>query len=153
MKAIEVITLLANKNTEFFNALHSYCEQEDVLGLSVVMKQDYSRSILLLDGNGCSMLDSKKVTKQFVQIIKVTDEEFDKLIRAYYHDKDWMDNDDDDDDDDVDDDNDVDSDDDADIFDETGNVSTINTSETRQGSCKVEINQETGVISIYTNVI
>ena len=140
MKAIEVVTLLANKDTEFFNALHSYCEQEDVLGLSVVMKQDYSRSILLLDGDGSSVLDSKKVTKQSVQIIKVIDEEFDKLIRAYYHDKDWMDNDDDDDDD-------------VDIFDETGNVSTINTSETRQGSCKVEINQETGVISIYTNVI
>ena len=42
MKAIEVITLLANKDTKFFNALHNYCEQEDVLGLSVVMKQDYS---------------------------------------------------------------------------------------------------------------
>lgn len=28
MKAIEVVTLLANKDTEFFNALHSYCEQE-----------------------------------------------------------------------------------------------------------------------------
>ena len=140
MKAIEVVTLLANKDTKFFNALHIYCEQEDVLGLSVVMKQDYSRSILLLDGDGHSVLDSKKVTKQSVQIIKVTDDEFDKLIRAYYHERDWMEDLDNDDDD-------------ADIFDETGNVSTINTSETRQGSCKVEINQETGVISIYTNVI
>ena len=46
-----------------------------------------------------------------------------------------------------------DSDDDVDIFDETGNVSAINTSEVRQGACKVEINQETGVISIYTNAI
>ena len=144
MKAIEVVTLLANKDTEFFNALHNYCEQEDVLGLSVVMKQDYSRSILLLDDDGLSVLDSKKVTKQFVQIIKVTDDEFDKLIRAFYHDKNWMG--DDVDDDDVD-------DDDVDIFDEDEATPTINTSETRQGSCKVEINQETGVISIYTNVI
>ena len=139
MKAIEVVTLLANKDTEFFNALHNYCEQEDVLGLSVIMKQDYSRSILLLDSDGMSVLDSKKVTKQSVQIIKVTDDEFDKLIRAFYHDKDWMG-------DDVD-------DDDVDIFDEDEATSTINTSETRQGSCKVEINQETGVISIYTNAI
>ena len=44
-------------------------------------------------------------------------------------------------------------DDDVDIFDESNNTSTINTLETRQGACKVEINQETGVISIYTNAI
>lgn len=138
MKAIEVITLLANKNTKFFNALHDYCEQEDVLGLSVIMKQDYSRSILLLDSDGMSVLDSKKVTKQSVQIIKVDEEEFAKLVRVYYHDKEWMDDLDDDD---------------VDIFDESNNISTINTSETRQGACKVEINQETGVISIYTNAI
>ena len=138
MKAIEVVTLLANKDTEFFNALHNYCEQEDVLGLSVVMKQDYSRSILLLDSDGMSVLDSKKVTKQSVQIIKVDEEEFAKLVRVYYHDKEWMDDLDDDD---------------VDIFDESNNISTINTSETRQGACKVEINQETGVISIYTNAI
>lgn len=138
MKAIEVVTLLANKDTEFFNALHSYCEQEDVLGLSVVMKQDYSRSILLLDSDAMSVLDSKKVTKQSVQIIKVDEEEFAKLVRVYYHDKEWMDDLDDDD---------------VDIFDESNNISTINTSETRQGACKVEINQETGVISIYTNAI
>lgn len=138
MKAIEVITLLANKDTEFFNALHNYCEQEDVLGLSVIMKQDYSRSILLLDSDGMSVLDSKKVTKQSVQIIKVDEEEFAKLVRVYYHDKEWMDDLDDDD---------------VDIFDESNNTSTINTSETRQGACKVEINQETGVISIYTNAI
>ena len=138
MKAIEVITLLANKDTEFFNALHNYCEQEDVLGLSVIMKQDYSRSILLLDSDGMSVLDSKKVTKQSVQIIKVDEEEFAKLVRVYYHDKEWMDDLDDDD---------------VDIFDESNNISTINTSETRQGACKVEINQETGVISIYTNAI
>lgn len=140
MKAIEVVTLLKNKNNEFFNALHTYCRQEDVIGLSVVMKEDYSRSIFLLDSNGLSVLDGKKVTKQSVQIIKVNDEEFAQLVRAYYHDKDWMDDVDNDDDD-------------VDIFDETGNVSTINTSEVRQGACKVEINQETGVISIYTNVI
>ena len=139
MKAIEVVTLLANKDTKFFNALHSYCEQEDVLGLSVIMKQDYSRSILLLDNDGVSVLDSKKVTKQSVQIIKVDEEEFAKLVRVYYHDKEWMD--------------DLDDDDDVDIFDESNNTSTINTSETRQGACKVEINQETGVISIYTNAI
>ena len=138
MKAIEVITLLANKDTKFFNALHIYCEQEDVLGLSVIMKQDYSRSILLLDSDGMSVLDSKKVTKQSVQIIKVDEKEFAKLVRVYYHDKEWMDDLDDDD---------------VDIFDESNNTSTINTSETRQGACKVEINQETGVISIYTNVI
>lgn len=138
MKAIEVVTLLANKDTEFFNALHNYCEQEDVLGLSVIMKQDYSRSILLLDSDGMSVLDSKKVTKQSVQIIKVDEEEFAKLVRVYYHDKEWMDDLDDDD---------------VDIFDESNNISTINTSETRQGACKVEINQETGVISIYTNAI
>lgn len=138
MKAIEVITLLANKNTKFFNALHDYCEQEDVLGLSVIMKQDYSRSILLLDSDAMSVLDSKKVTKQSVQIIKVDEEEFAKLVRVYYHDKEWMDDLDDDD---------------VDIFDESNNISTINTSETRQGACKVEINQETGVISIYTNAI
>ena len=138
MKAIEVVTLLANKDTEFFNALHNYCEQEDVLGLSVTMKQDYSRSILLLDSDGMSVLDSKKVTKQSVQIIKVDEEEFAKLVRVYYHDKEWMDDLDDDD---------------VDIFDESNNTSTINTSETRQGACKVEINQETGVISIYTNAI
>ena len=138
MKAIEVVTLLANKDTEFFNALHNYCEQEDVLGLSVVMKQDYSRSILLLDSDGMSVLDSKKVTKQSVQIIKVDEEKFANLVRVYYHDKEWMDDLDDDD---------------VDIFDESNNVSTINTSETRQGACKVEINQETGVISIYTNAI
>lgn len=138
MKAIEVITLLANKDTKFFNALHNYCEQEDVLGLSVIMKQDYSRSILLLDSDGMSVLDSKKVTKQSVQIIKVDEEEFAKLVRVYYHDKEWMDDLDDDD---------------VDIFDESNNTSTINTSETRQGACKVEINQETGVISIYTNAI
>lgn len=138
MKAIEVVTLLANKDTEFFNALHNYCEQEDVLGLSVIMKQDYSRSILLLDSDGMSVLDSKKVTKQSVQIIKVDEEEFAKLVRVYYHDKEWMDDLDDDD---------------VDIFDESNNTSTINTSETRQGACKVEINQETGVISIYTNAI
>ena len=138
MKAIEVVTLLANKDTEFFNALHNYCEQEDVLGLSVIMKQDYSRSILLLDSDGMSVLDSKKVTKQSVQIIKVDEEEFAKLVRVYYHDKEWMDDLDDDD---------------MDIFDESNNTSTINTSETRQGACKVEINQETGVISIYTNAI
>ena len=140
MKAIEVVTLLANKDTEFFNALHNYCEQEDVLGLSVIMKQDYSRSILLLDDDGVSVLDSKKVTKQSVQIIKVDEEEFAKLVRVYYHDKEWMDDLDDDDDD-------------VDIFDETNNTSTISTSDTRQGACKVEINQETGVISIYTNAI
>jgi len=140
MKAIEVITLLANKDTKFFNALHNYCVQEDVLGLSVVMKQDYSRSILLLNGNGSYVLDGKKVTKQSVQIIKVNDEEFANLVRVYYHDKSWMVETDD-------------SDDDVDIFDETGNVSAINTSEVRQGACKVEINQETGVISIYTNAI
>lgn len=138
MKAIEVVTLLANKDTEFFNALHNYCEQEDVLGLSVIMKQDYSRSILLLDSDGMSVLDSKKVTKQSVQIIKVDEEEFAKLVRVYYHDKEWMDDLDDDD---------------VDIFDESNNTSTINTSEIRQGACKVEINQETGVISIYTNAI
>lgn len=138
MKAIEVVTLLANKDTKFFNALHNYCEQEDVLGLSVIMKQDYSRSILLLDSDGMSVLDSKKVTKQSVQIIKVDEEEFAKLVRVYYHDKEWMDDLDDDD---------------VDIFDESNNTSTINTSETRQGACKVEINQETGVISIYTNAI
>lgn len=138
MKAIEVITLLANKDTKFFNALHIYCEQEDVLGLSVVMRQDYSRSILLLDDDGVSVLDSKKVTKQSVQIIKVDEEEFAKLVRVYYHDKEWMDDLDDDD---------------VDIFDESNNTSTINTLETRQGACKVEINQETGVISIYTNAI
>ena len=138
MKAIEVVTLLANKDTKFFKALHNYCEQEDVLGLSVVMKQDYSRSILLLDSDGMSVLDSKKVTKQSVQIIKVDEEEFAKLVRVYYHDKEWMDDLDDDD---------------VDIFDESNNISTINTSETRQGACKVEINQETGVISIYTNAI
>ena len=138
MKAIEVVTLLANKDTKFFKALHNYCEQEDVLGLSVVMKQDYSRSILLLDSDGMSVLDSKKVTKQSVQIIKVDEEEFAKLVRVYYHDKEWMDDLDDDD---------------VDIFDESNNTSTINTSETRQGACKVEINQETGVISIYTNAI
>ena len=138
MKAIEVVTLLANKDTEFFNALHNYCEQEDVLGLSVIMKQDYSRSILLLDSDGMSALDSKKVTKQSVQIIKVDEEEFAKLVRVYYHDKEWMDDLDDDD---------------MDIFDESNNTSTINTSEIRQGACKVEINQETGVISIYTNAI
>ena len=138
MKAIEVVTLLANKDTEFFNALHNYCEQEDVLGLSVIMKQDYSRSILLLDSDGMSVLDSKKVTKQSVQIIKVDEEEFAKLVRVYYHDKEWMD--------DL-------GDDDVDIFDESNNTSTINTSEIRQGACKVEINQETGVISIYTNAI
>ena len=138
MKAIEVVTLLANKDTKFFNALHNYCEQEDVLGLSVIMKQDYSRSILLLDSDGMSVLDSKKVTKQSVQIIKVDEEKFANLVRVYYHDKEWMDDLDDDD---------------VDIFDESNNTSTINTSETRQGSCKVEINQETGVISIYTNVI
>ena len=138
MKAIEVVTLLANKDTEFFNALHNYCEQEDVLGLSVVMKQDYSRSILLLDSDGMSVLDSKKVTKQSVQIIKVDEEKFANLVRVYYHDKEWMDDLDDDD---------------VDIFDESNNTSTINTSETRQGACKVEINQETGVISIYTNAI
>ena len=138
MKAIEVVTLLANKDTEFFNALHNYCEQEDVLGLSVIMKQDYSRSILLLDSDAMSVLDSKKVTKQSVQIIKVDEEEFAKLVRVYYHDKEWMDDLDDDD---------------VDIFDESNNISTINTSETRQGACKVEINQETGVISIYTNAI
>ena len=140
MKAIEVITLLANKDTKFFKALHNYCVQEDVLGLSVVMKQDYSRSILLLNGNGSYVLDGKKVTKQSVQIIKVNDEEFANLVRVYYHDKSWMVETDD-------------SDDDVDIFDETGNVSAINTSEVRQGACKVEINQETGVISIYTNAI
>ena len=139
MKAIEVVTLLANKDTEFFNALHNYCEQEDVLGLSVIMKQDYSRSILLLDNDGVSVLDSKKVTKQSVQIIKVDEEEFAKLVRVYYHDKEWMD--------------DLDDDDDVDIFDESNNTSTISTSDTRQGACKVEINQETGVISIYTNAI
>ncbi len=138
MKAIEVVTLLANKDTEFFNALHNYCEQEDVLGLSVIMKQDYSRSILLLDSDGMSVLDSKKVTKQSVQIIKVDEEKFANLVRVYYHDKEWMDDLDDDD---------------VDIFDESNNTSTINTSETRQGACKVEINQETGVISIYTNAI
>ena len=138
MKAIEVVTLLANKDTKFFKALHNYCEQEDVLGLSVIMKQDYSRSILLLDSDGMSVLDSKKVTKQSVQIIKVDEEEFAKLVRVYYHDKEWMDDLDDDD---------------VDIFDESNNTSTINTSETRQGACKVEINQETGVISIYTNAI
>ena len=138
MKAIEVVTLLANKDTEFFNALHNYCEQEDVLGLSVIMKQDYSRSILLLDSDGMSVLDSKKVTKQSVQIIKVDKEKFANLVRVYYHDKEWMDDLDDDD---------------MDIFDESNNTSTINTSETRQGACKVEINQETGVISIYTNAI
>ena len=138
MKAIEVVTLLANKDTKFFNALHNYCEQEDVLGLSVIMKQDYSRSILLLDSDGMSVLDSKKVTKQSVQIIKVDEEEFAKLVRVYYHDKEWMDDLDDDD---------------VDIFDESNNTSTIITSETRQGTCKVEINQETGVISIYTNAI
>ena len=138
MKAIEVVTLLANKDTKFFNALHNYCEQEDVLGLSVIMKQDYSRSILLLDSDGMSVLDSKKVTKQSVQIIKVDEEKFANLVRVYYHDKEWMDDLDDDD---------------VDIFDESNNTSTINTSETRQGACKVEINQETGVISIYTNVI
>lgn len=138
MKAIEVVTLLANKDTKFFNALHNYCEQEDVLGLSVIMKQDYSRSILLVDSDGMSVLDSKKVTKQSVQIIKVDEEEFAKLVRVYYHDKEWMDDLDDDD---------------VDIFDESNNTSTINTSETRQGACKVEINQETGVISIYTNAI
>ena len=138
MKAIEVVTLLANKDTKFFKALHNYCEQEDVLGLSVVMKQDYSRSILLLDSDGMSVLDSKKVTKQSVQIIKVDEEEFAKLVRVYYHDKEWMDDLDDDD---------------VDIFDESNNISTINTSETRQGACKVEINQETGVISIDTNAI
>ena len=102
------------------------------------MKQDYSRSILLLDSDGMSVLDSKKVTKQSVQIIKVDEEEFAKLVRVYYHDKEWMDDLDDDD---------------VDIFDESNNTSTINTSETRQGACKVEINQETGVISIYTNAI
>ena len=138
MKAIEVVTLLANKDTKFFNALHNYCGQEDVLGLSVIMKQDYSRSILLLDSDGMSVLDSKKVTKQSVQIIKVDEEEFAKLVRVYYHDKEWMDDLDDDD---------------MDIFDESNNTSTINTSEIRQGACKVEINQETGVISIYTNAI
>ena len=138
MKAIEVVTLLANKDTEFFKALHNYCEQEDVLGLSVIMKQDYSRSILLLDSDGVSVLDSKKVTKQSVQIIKVDEEKFANLVRVYYHDKEWMDDLDDDD---------------VDIFDESNNTSTINTSETRQGACKVEINQETGVISIYTNAI
>lgn len=138
MKAIEVVTLLANKDTEFFNALHNYCEQEDVLGLSVIMKQDYSRSILLLDSDGMSVLDSKKVTKQSVQIIKVDEEKFANLVRVYYHDKEWMDDLDDDD---------------VDIVDESNNTSTINTSETRQGACKVEINQETGVISIYTNAI
>lgn len=138
MKAIEVVTLLANKDTKFFNALHNYCEQEDVLGLSVIMKQDYSRSILLLDSDGMSVLDSKKVTKQSVQIIKVDEEKFANLVRVYYHDKEWMDDLDDDD---------------VDIFDESNNTSTINTSETRQGACKVEINQETGVISIYTNAI
>lgn len=138
MKAIEVVTLLANKDTKFFNALHNYCGQEDVLGLSVIMKQDYSRSILLLDSDGMSVLDSKKVTKQSVQIIKVDEEEFAKLVRVYYHDKEWMDDLDDDD---------------VDIFDESNNTSTINTSEIRQGACKVEINQETGVISIYTNAI
>ena len=138
MKAIEVVTLLANKDTKFFKALHNYCEQEDVLGLSVVMKQDYSRSIFLVDSDGMSVLDSKKVTKQSVQIIKVDEEEFAKLVRVYYHDKEWMDDLDDDD---------------VDIFDESNNTSTINTSETRQGACKVEINQETGVISIYTNAI
>ena len=138
MKAIEVVTLLANKDTKFFNALHNYCEQEDVLGLSVIMKQDYSRSILLLDSDGMSVLDSKKVTKQSVQIIKVDEEKFANLVRVYYHDKEWMDDLDDDD---------------VDIFDESNNTSTINTSETRQGACKVEINQETGVISIYINAI
>ena len=138
MKAIEVVTLLANKDTEFFNALHNYCEQEDVLGLSVIMKQDYSRSILLLDSDGMSVLDSKKVTKQSVQIIKVDEEKFANLVRVYYHDKEWMDDLDDDD---------------VDIFDESNDTSTISTSETRQGACKVEINQETGVISIYTNAI
>ena len=140
MKAIEVITLLANKNTEFFNALKQYCLNEGVIGISVVMKGDYSRSIMLMDSDGEAVMDKKKTTKQSVQILKVDGDEFDKLIGSYYYNKSWMVETDD-------------SDDDSDIFDETNNESTINTSETRQGSCKVEINQETGVISIYTNAI
>ena len=140
MKAIEVITLLANKNTEFFNALKQYCLNEGVIGISVVMKGDYSRSIMLMDSDGEAVMDKKKTTKQSVQILKVDGDEFDKLIGSYYYNKNWMTETND-------------SDDDVDIFDETNNESTINTSEIRQGSCKVEINQETGVISIYTNAI
>ena len=140
MKAIEVITLLANKNTKFFNALHDYCVQEGVIGISVVMKGDYSRSIMLMDSDGEAVMDKKKTTKQSVQILKVDCDEFDKLIGSYYYNKNWMTETND-------------SDDDIDIFGETDNESTINTSETRQGVCKVEINQETGVISIYTNAI
>ena len=139
MKAIEVVTLLANKDTKFFTALRNYCNQEEVLGISVIMKTDYSRSILLMDANGESVIDAKKTTKQSVQVLKVDNETFDKLIGSYYYNKNWM--------------TEVETTDDADIFDESDDTPTLNTSETRQGSCKVEINQETGVISIYTNVI
>ena len=140
MKAIEVVTLLANKDTKFFNALKQYCLQEGVIGISVVMKGDYSRSIMLMDSDGEAVIDKKKTTKQPVQILKVDGDVFDKLIGSYYYNTNWMTETDD-------------SDDDVDIFDESNNTSTISTSDTRQGACKVEINQETGVISIYTNAI
>ena len=137
MKAIEVVTLLADQNTDFFNALDAYCKQEDVIGLMVIMKTDYSRSIFLSNSNGSAIIKGKKVTKQPIQILKVDGDMYRDVIHNYYYDNDWMS-----------------------VFPETqeenqesNDSPTLNTQETRQGACKVEINQETGVISIYTNVI
>lgn len=153
MKAIEVLNMLVAINWDFFKSLNEYLEQEDATALLIINKADYTRSVYLYSDTTKAHLDKMKATQQRVQVYKVEEEMFDNILNALYN-TNWS------------------------RVEEEYNKqlelaelnkrqqelaptesicecntnSTINTTVSRQGSYKVEINPATGIISIHSDI-
>lgn len=153
MKAIEVLNMLVAINYDFFKSLNEYLEQEDATALLVINKEDYTRSVYLYSDTTKTQLDKMKATQQRIQVYKVEADMFTKIIDAFYN-TNWsraeeeynkqlqlaelqkkqqeLSS--------------------TEPVCECDSTGTINTTVSRQGSYKVEINPSTGIISIHSDI-
>ena len=152
MKAIEVLNMLVAINYDFFKSLNEYLEQEDATALLVINKEDYTRSVHLYSDTTKTHLDKMKATQQRVQVYKVVADMFTKIIDAFYN-TNWTR---------------VEEEYNKQLLAELqkkrqelsstepvcecNSTGTINTTVSRQGGYKVEINPSTGIISIHSDI-
>lgn len=152
MKAIEVLNMLVAINYDFFKSLNEYLEQEDATALLVINKEDYTRSVYLYSDTTKTHLDKMKATQQRVQVYKVEADMFTKIIDAFYN-TNWSR---------------VEEEYNKQLLVELqkkrqelsstepvcecNSNGTINTTVSRQGGYKVEINPSTGIISIHSDI-
>lgn len=89
MTADQVLNAMVNDDHTFFPMLNDYCKQEDVIGILLMKEDNHANTCLIISADGEELMNSKKKTRQPMQIVKVDANDYMNLRRAFYNREDW----------------------------------------------------------------